>query len=225
MKFLRRYFSGLSVLLAVGMVVGTAGCAGMFQTKQRVLVDAIAALDAPKPAGQSYRVIKKAGLLSQPASFTVIKACVDAGLARAGMYEAPSNVPSDIFVEINYGMDTTTRIDAAARESFLQLSARSNRKRTIDDFKGEEELWDVRVAITGLAGRLESVMPLLSTVGSKYVGTDTHVETVLQISDGSPEVSALRESVIRALSIQSQSPPPSSPPQTATAGAAPSATK
>ena len=219
MNPLRRYFSPLVRALGAGAILATAGCADLFVVKQKIMIDAISAPDAPKPAGQSYRLVARKTVVSaQQAQVPVIKACVDAALIRWGMYEAPPNVPSDIFIELNYGMDTTSRVDASLRESFLQLSARANTAHTVDLAK-EEELWDVRVAVRGLAGRLESAMPMLSTVAAKYIATDTRVETTLEIADNSPEVKATRETAMKALG---RLPPPAA---TATSSAAPATVK
>ena len=221
MRILRRQFSLWGRVCGAGAIFLCAGCMEMFQIKQRVIVDAICAPGAAKPAGLSYRLmIRKSVATSQPVQLPVIKACVDASLIRAGLYEAPPTVPSDIFIEINFGMDTTTRIDPAARESFLQFSARSNHQHQIDSSLNEEELWDVRVAIMGLAGRLETAMPLLATVASNNMGADTHTETVLQVADNSPEVASVRQMALQSLTVQTKSTTQAvSASATATAGA------
>jgi hypothetical protein len=118
------------------------------------------------------------------------------------MYEAPPSVPSDVFIEVTYGMDTSSRVDPATRESFLQLSARANHARSLEPTH-EEELWDVRVAIAGLAGRLETAMPLLSQVAATYAGTDTHVETTIQMVPNSPAIVAVRENAVKMLETKS----------------------
>ena len=210
MNFTRSFFSRRALVVGVGAVLWSAGCStDWLIIKQKVMVDAISAPGAPKPAGQSYRLMaRKSVVTSQQVQLPVIKACVDAALLQQGLYEAPSNVPSDIFIEVNYGMDTSSRVDPSTRESFLQLSARANHRRALDTSQ-EEELWDVRTAITGLAGRLETAMPLLATVAAKYAGTDTHEETVQRVADNSPEVNAVRDNAVKSLAAKA--PPTASP--------------
>ena len=171
----------------------------MFVPKQRVLVDAIAAPGLAKPAGQSYRLVaRKSVVTSQNVQLPVIAACLNAALPMAGMFEAPPNVPSDVFIEVSYGMDLSGRVDPATRESFLQLSARANKRHSIDATR-EEEIWDVRVAVAGIAGRLESAMPLLSQVAAADVGTDTRIETTVEVLRNSPAVAAVREGALKSL--------------------------
>jgi len=196
----RRSYSPLAWALGAGVLLSFAGCNNWLAVKQKVTVDAISAPGAPKPTGQSYRLVaRKSVMNSQQAQLSVIKACVDAALIREGLYEAPANLPSDLFIEIAYGMDTSSRVDALYRESFLQLSARANLKHTIETTQ-EEQLWDVRAAINGLGGPLETAMPLLASVACKYLGADTHVETILEVPVDSPEIKAVRESAIKTLS-------------------------
>ena len=121
------------------------------------------------------------------------------------MYEAPANVPSDIFIEVSYGMESGGRVDPSTRESFLQLSARANRSRKLESSR-EEELWDIRVAVLGVSGRLESAMPLLCQVASAYAGTDTHMEAKIEVPQNSPAVNGVRESALKIL--QSKAVPP-----------------
>jgi hypothetical protein len=121
----------------------------------------------------------------------------------SGMFEAPPNVPSDIFIEVTYGMDLSGRIDPSTRESFLELSARANKNHAIDSTR-EEELWDVRVAVAGVAGKLESAMPLLSQVATVYVGTDTRIETTVEVLQNSPAVAAVREGAIKILDAKAK---------------------
>jgi hypothetical protein len=203
MKLTLSFFSRRALMVGVGAVLCAAGCsADWLMVKQKVMIDAISAPGAPKPAGQSYRLLARRSVVSgQQVQLPVIKACVDAALLQQGMYEAPPNVPSDIFIEVNFGMDTSSRVDPSTRESFLQLSARANHRRVIDTSQ-EEELWDVRTAITGLAGRLETAMPLLATVAARYAGTDTHAETIQHVADNSPEVSAVRDNAVKSLAVK-----------------------
>jgi hypothetical protein len=167
--------------------------------KHKVLVDAIAAPGITKPTAISYRLVAKKNLVANvPAQVSVIKACVDAALANKGMYEPPATVAPDIFIEVGYGVDQTPRVDAAARETFLQLSARDNPDKSIDRGTGAE-LWDVRVAVLGIAGRMETAMPLLCAVAADYMGTDTKLETKIEIPQNSPTVGAVRETAIKSL--------------------------
>jgi hypothetical protein len=189
----------VALALAFGAALLAAGCANIFVPKHKVLVDAISAADAPQPSGLSYRLIAKRSVVNTAqAQVSVVKACVDAALSGVGMFEAPPNVPSDIFIEVSYGQDTTPRVDPAARETFLQLSGRANPARAIDRATGPE-LWDVRVAVLGIAGRVETAMPLLCAVAATYIGENTRSELKVDVPQNSKEIAAVRESAIRAL--------------------------
>ncbi|MDO8538952.1 MAG: hypothetical protein Q7S40_00815 [Opitutaceae bacterium] len=212
----------LAIALGGASMFGT-GCGNLFMPKHKVLVDAISAPDAPKPSGVSYRLVAKRSVVSQTsAQISVVKACIDAALSGQGMFEAPPNAPSDLFIEVAFGQDVAARVDPAARETFLQLSARSNPERSMDRATGPE-LWDVRVAVLGISGRMETAMPLLSSVAATYVGTNTHMETKVEVPQNSPTIAAVRENALKALDTRNAAPPPppaSTPPP---AGPPPSA--
>lgn len=175
------------------------GCGNVFVPKHKVLVDAIAAPGVTKPSGLSYRLLaKKATVANTPMQVPVIKACIDAALTSAGMFDAPPNVPPDVFIEVTYGTDSGPRVDPSARETFLQLSARANPDRNLDRSTGPE-LWDVRVGVLGVAGRPESAMPLLASVAANYIATDTKAEAKVEIPQNAPIVAAVRENAIKAL--------------------------
>lgn len=211
MKARRRFPRFLPLCLTVWAALWLAGCQNVFVAKQKVLVDAISAPGATKPAGQSYRLVGKKTMISQgQAQVPVVKACIDAALASQGMFEPPPNVAPDLFIEVGFGTDASARVDPASRETFLQLSARSNPERSPDRATGSE-VWDVRVAVLGLTGRIEGAMPLLSWVAVTYMGTDTHVETKVDIPRNSPEVVAVREGAIKALESKAGPNPPSDP--------------
>ena len=190
----------LAVVCGASAVLSLGGCGNIFVPKQRVLVDAISAPGVTKPpTGQSYRLVAKKSVVTQtPVQVPVVAACVNAALVTKGMFEAPANAPSDIFIEVSFGVDSSPRSDPSARESFLQLSARANIDRSLDRAIGEE-LWDVRVSVLGLPGRLEPAMPLLCSVAAGYAGTNTHAELALQIPRNSPEVASVREAAIKTL--------------------------
>ena len=197
-----------AVALSVVALLFNAGCGNLFIPKQKVLVDAISAPGAVKPSGQSYRLVaRKSVVTGQTAQLPVIAACLNAALTTVGMFEAPSNAPSDLFIEVTYGMDTTGRVDPSTRESFLQLSARANRAHSMET-SHEEELWDVRVAVAGVAGRLESAMPLLCQVASTYAGTDTRFEATIQVPQNSPAVMGVREAALKILDAKAPNAPP-----------------
>jgi len=199
MNQLRRLFRSPTWLIGAVALLGFGGCKDLFVPKQKVLVDAIAAPGIPKLSGQSYRLVaRKSVVTGQTAQLPVIAACINSALTTVGMFEAPPNVPSDVFIEVSYGMDTTGRGDPSTRESFLKLSACANHSHSIEATR-DEELWDVRVAVAGIAGKLESAMPLLSDIAAKYAGSDTHAETTIQVLQNSPEVAAVREGAIKIL--------------------------
>jgi hypothetical protein len=197
------------VALTAGLCVALigAGCNGNpFIAKHRVLVDAIAAPGVAKPNGSSYRLVaKKSTVTGLPQQVSVVKACVDAALNGLGMFEAPTNGAPDIVIEVGYGQDATPRVDPSARETYLQLSARSNPEKAIDRGTGQE-IWDVRVALLGIAGRMESAMPLLAMVAANYVATDTKLETRIDIPQNSPSIEAVRQTAIKALEKPAASP-------------------
>lgn len=197
------------------------GCANILVPRHKVLVDAISAPGVTKPSGVSYRLVAKKSVVNNvPVEVPVVKACIDAALTSAGMFEAPPNVPSDLFIEVSYGQETAPTVDPAARETYLQLSARSNPGRSMDRATGPE-LWDVRVAVLGLKGRIESAMPLLCSVAASYVGTNTQAETKIDVPHNSPEVATVRTTAIKAL--EALPPPPGAPPAGSPPGAAKSA--
>jgi hypothetical protein len=131
-------------------------------------------------------------------SVPVVKACVDAAFASVGMFEPPANVPPDLFVEVSFGRESAPRADAATRETFLQLAARTNPELSNDRATGTE-IWDIKVAVLGVAGPLESAMPLLAAVAANNLASDTRVETKLEIPQNSPMVEAVRLAAIKLL--------------------------
>jgi hypothetical protein len=203
--------------MSAGLLLLAGGCAA-FVTKHKVLVDSICAPGLPKPTGQSYRLVAKRSVVTQAqAQVQVVKACVDAALTGHGMFEPPANVAPDIFIEVTYGVDTSARVDPTSRETFLQLSARSNPEHSPDRGTGPE-LWDVRVGIMGVAGRMENALPLLCAVATDYMGTDTKFETQVEVPQNSPVVRSVRETAIKALEEKAAptAPPAPSPlPETA----------
>ena len=189
----------LPLAMGAALLFSALGCANIFVARHKVLVDAIAAPGVVKPTGISYRLLaKKSVLHNAPGQASVIEACVDAALSTKGMFKPPATVAPDIFIVVGYGVDQTPKIDAAARETFLQLSARSNEGKGVDVATGTE-IWDVRVAVLGIAGRMETAMPLLSAVAADYMGTDTKLETRIEIPQNAPVIGAVRETAIKTL--------------------------
>ena len=197
-RLLTPHYAAWLVAGALALLAG--GCNNIFVPKHRVLVDTICAPGlVVKLSGTSYRLLaKKSTVTNVKAEVGVIKACVDAALAGKGMFEAPSNVAPDIFIEVSFGLDVTPRVDASSRETFLHLSARSNPTKAMDRGTGPE-LWDVHVAVLGIAGRIETAMPLLCAVAADYLGTDTKLETRIEIPQNSPAIGAVRATAIQTL--------------------------
>ncbi len=188
--------------IVLGGLVGLlllSGCGNIFVQKHRVLVDALAAPDT-KVAGKSYRLSARKSVVgnAQQVQVQVVKACVDAALTGIGMYEAPEKVAPDVFVEVGFGTDTAGRTDPKSRETFVQFSGRTNPGRSLDRATGPE-IFDVKVAVLGLSGRMESAMPVLTAVAAKHIGTDTKSETKLEIPHNAPEVESVRLTAIKAL--------------------------
>lgn len=216
-------------LIGATAALACVGCSNIFVTKHKVLVDAISAPGLEKPSGKSYRLLAKKAVVNQAqVQIPVVKACVDAALAGQGMFEPPPNVAPDLFIEVGYGTDISGRLDPAARETYLQLSARENATGAVDRGTGPE-VWDVRVAVLGIAGRVESAMPLLCAVAANYIATDTHIETKVEIPQNSPMIVAVRENAIKSLESKSApaapahvepASPPTTPPSASTSGRA-----
>ena len=189
------------LLLLTGVALVGTGCSNPFIPKYKVLVDSIAAPGVTKPNGQSYRLVAKRSVVSQtPVQIPIIAACVNAALAGQGLYEAPPEVPSDLIIELGFGTESSPRVDPVARETYLQLSARSNPEKSLDRATGPE-VWDVRVAVLGLSpgSPLESAMPLLSSVAVNYLATDTHLETKVDVPHNAPTIQAVRDSALKTL--------------------------
>lgn len=189
---------------AASLLLLAAGCAGVMRPKLRLLVDAISAPDTPKPAGKSYRLLARKSVVNQgQVQVPVVKACVDAALSGIGMFEPPANTPPDYFIEVGFGVEPG-RIDPGRRETFLQLSGRDNPGRSNDRATGAE-VWDVRVAVLGVGGRVETAMPLLATVAVDLIAADTRVEMPMEISQDDPRIAAVRAGAIKALEAASPS--------------------
>ncbi len=193
-------------LIGAGVVLATTGCFGIFLPKHKVLVDAISAPDVVKPVGKSYRLMAKKTTLTQVrVDVKVVEACLDAALVGTGMFKAPPNVVPDLFIEVGYGTDMAGRSDPSGRETFLQLSARDNPGRSLDKTSGTEQ-WDVRVAVLGIAGRIETAMPLLSAVAATHLATNTHMETKIEIPQNSPMINSVREAAVKTLETAAPAP-------------------
>lgn len=199
-------------VLGAGLALLGAGCIGLLVPKHRVLVDAIAAPGVAKPTGLSYRLVAKKTVVAQSKmQVEVVKACIDAGLVGAGMFEAPATVAPDLFIEVGFGTQTGGRTDPAARETFLQLSARDNPTKGVNSGTGQE-LWDVRVAVFGVTGAVESVMPLLASVAAQNVASDSRFETRMDVPKNSPQEKLVRETAVKALEAMAPPRPAASAP-------------
>lgn len=206
--------------MGAALLFSATGCGNIFVARHKVLVDAIAAPGAVKPTGISYRLLAKKSVVSNaPGQVSVVKACIDAALSTKGMFEPPPTVAPDIFIEVSYGVDQTPKVDAAARETFLQLSARANADKGVDRGTGPE-IWDVRVAVLGIAGRMETAMPLLCAVAADYMGTDTKLETRIEIPQNAPVIGAVRETAIKQLESKAAKAPNAEPDAPSAAAAA-----
>jgi hypothetical protein len=204
---------GFRISAAIAAILLLPGCANLFVAKHKVLVDSISAPGAVKPAGKSYRLVAKRSVVSAtPVQIPVVKACVDAALAGQGMFEPPASTPPDYFIEVSYGRDSAPRADPAARETFLELSARTNPEMSPDKSTGPEE-WDVKVSVLGLAGPIESAMPLLSAVAANYLASNTRIEMKVDVPQNSPMVESVRTTAIKTLEEKGQM-APAGPPKT-----------
>lgn len=176
-----------------------AGCGNLLVPKHKVTVDAICLAGVAKPAGMSFRLVARKGLLNQSqVSVGVVSACVSAALANAGMFEAPEIAPADLVIEVNCGQDSAPRADPSMKETFLELSARTNQGKSMTSSR-EPEIWNVRVSIQGLAGRIESAMPLLSAVASSYTAADTRFQTMIDVPQNNASIAVVRETAIKTL--------------------------
>jgi hypothetical protein len=192
-------------MAGLAMAGWSAGCGNVFAPKHKVTVDAICAAGVAKPAGQSFRLVGKKSVLSQgQVNIGVVSACVSAALAHAGMYEAPEKVPADILIEVSCGQDNATRADPSSRETFLELSARTNAARAMEHSR-EPEIWNVRVSIQGLNGRIESAMPLLAAVASSYSAMDTKIQTLIEVPQSNASIAAVREAALKTLDAKAAS--------------------
>lgn len=206
----------MTVAATLGLLVAGAGCKNPFIARHRILVDSIAAANVEKPNGKSYRLITRRSVATaSPNQVAAVQACVDAALSGIAMFPAPAGSPPELFIEVGWGQDSTPRVDPAARETYLQLSGRSNPQRLLDQPTGSEEIWDTRVAVLGIAGRVESAIPVLASVAANYLATDTKLETKVEVPQNSPSIAAVRDTAIKALE---SSPPPR---QTTAGGNAP----
>jgi hypothetical protein len=186
--------------LVVGAVVALllAGCGSIFVPKHKVGVDAICAAGVTKPAGKSFRLVGKRSLAGQPVNLSVVAACISAALAHEGMYEAPVIAPADLLIEVQCGQESGPRLDPSARETFLELSARPNVGKAMEQSR-EPEIWNVRVSIQGLSGRVENAMPLLSAVAASFAATDTKFQTTIDVPQNSATVASVRETAVKTL--------------------------
>jgi len=201
MNFIGRTFSsrGLALVASVVVVWLLAGCGNFLVPKHKVTVDAICLAGVEKPAGKSFRLMAKKSVLAQaPLNIGVISAYVSAALAHAGMFEAPAIAPPDILIEVTCGQENAPRVNPGARETYLELSARPNQGRAMES-STEPEIWNVRVSIEGLAGRVESAMPLLSAVAASYTAMDTRFQTMLEVPQNNASITAVREAALKTL--------------------------
>jgi hypothetical protein len=189
---------GLWLVVAVASAWLTTGCGTLFVPKHKVGVDAICAAGVTKPTGKSFRLVGKKSLGGQQVDLRVVAACISAALAHEGMFEAPVMAPPDLIVEVQCGQESAPRVDPAARETFLELSARTNEGKAMEQSR-EPEIWNVRVTIQGLAGRIENAMPLLSAAAASFVATDTKFQTTIEVPQNSATVSSVRETAVKTL--------------------------
>ncbi len=176
-----------------------AGCGNFLVPKHRVSVDAICAAGVTPPAGQSFRLVARKSILAQgQVNAGVISACVGAALGHVGMFEAPAIAPPDMIIEVSCGQEAGSRIDPSSRETYLELSARPNSARAMERSR-EPEIWNVRVAVQGLVGRIETALPLLSAVASSYVAMDTRFSTMIEVPQNNASITAVREAAMKTL--------------------------
>lgn len=215
MSMIRRSFSlrGLALITAISMAWVTSGCGNIFTPKHKVTVDAICAAGVPKPAGQSFRLVaKRSNLGLGQVNIGVLSACVSAALAHAGMYEAPVAVAPDLVIEVSCGQESGTRADPGSRETYLDLSARPNTAKAMQR-TADPEIWNVRVSIQGLSGRIETSMPLLAAVAASYTAADTRFQTQIEVPQNDASITAVREAALKTLEAKATPATAEAPPQ------------
>jgi hypothetical protein len=143
-------------------------------------------------------VARKSSLAQGQVNTGVMFACVGAALAHVGMFEAPAIAPPDIIIEVSCGQEAGSRIDPGSRETYLELSARPDKARAMDRSR-EPEIWNVRVAVYGLVGRIETALPLLSAVASSYAAMDTRFSTMIEVPQNNASITAVREAAMKTL--------------------------
>jgi hypothetical protein len=67
------------------------------------------------------------------------------------------------------------------------------------DRSREPEIWNVRVAVHGLVGRIETALPLLSAVASSYAAMDTRFSTMIEVPQNNASITAVREAAMKTL--------------------------
>lgn len=205
MKHTGRIFSSRGLALVASVLAGwmVAGCANFLVPKHKVTVDAICAAGVEKPAGKSFRLVARKSVLTQgQVNVGVVSACVGAALAHAGMFEAPTIAPPEILIELSYGQESAPRADPSTRETYLELSARTNSKRAMES-STDPEIWNVRVSIQGLTGRIETAMPLLAAVASSYTASDTRFQTLIEVPQNNASIAAVRAAALKTLEVRS----------------------
>lgn len=183
-----------------------SGCESLLIAKRRVMVDALSApAESLSTAPKSYRLTVNKNLVSHSSlNIAVVAACINAALTGKGLFEAPTGLPSDVFIDVAFGAGVSASGDPKRTEVYLRLAARPNSTKALERSK-EDEIWDVKVSIDGVdARRAESAIPLLCVVAADYLGKDTQIEAAVEVPINSPSVKAVREQAMKTLQTQDE---------------------
>lgn len=198
-SFAKIWTGGIGLGVIAAALLLTTGCETVVGPRQRVGVDAICESGATKPVGKTFRLLEKQSVKAgQPVKSEILAACVGAALVREGMVEGAVGAPADLMIEMNLSVQGGLRADPMMLDTVLELSARGNAARALD-MSRESEVWNVRVSIQGLRGRMENALPLLASVAAGAAATDTKVLTKMEVAENAPAVSAVRGAAVKTL--------------------------
>lgn len=190
--------------LAVGLLL--AGC----QTLHEVKIDAIN--NPQKTGGTSYRleVIDPSGGVDKDLGVQAVTS-IKSALASRGLYEAPTNVPPDMVIILEYGVgpgeikivyrsgsDSLMSLSGSSApsakpilvfEKYLALSARETagtkgppaRNGGKNGDKRGEEIWSVRVSVEDPKKDLAPYLIVLASGSIDYIGRNTGSEVHLLV--------------------------------------------